>query len=177
MARKGEILHQEEASEDVPVWDEVRLLDIFISAGHDYWGKRGEGRMQHGITRVEEVECVAGKGLKGDRYFGYKPDFKGQVTFFDAEVFEEVRAHFKLPKLPASVFRRNLIVQGADLTKWLGKRFVFQGIEFEGAQECKPCEWMSRVIADGAEEFLKPRFRGGLRAKIRTSGVLRVVAG
>jgi hypothetical protein len=158
-----------------PPWD-AELLQIFISAGHDYWGRQGEGRLQNGITELKEIECVAGMGLRGDRYFGYKPDFKGQVTFFDFAVVEEVRHHFKLPKLPASVFRRNLIVRGVDLQEWGKRRFTFQGIEFEGSQECKPCHWMDRVIADGGEEFLKGKFRGGLRAKILTSGILHVGA-
>lgn len=154
-------------------WD-IKLVKIYISGGHDYWGKQGEGRLQSGINDVQEVECVAGKGLLGDRYFGYRPDFKGQVTFFSAETFEEVKRIFKLPKLPSSVFRRNLVVQGVNLRDWLGKRFLFQGVEFEGSQECKPCHWMDRVIADGAEDYLKGEFRGGLRAKIITSGKLRI---
>lgn len=158
---------------DLPTWD-ARLLKIYISPGHDYWGKQGEGRLQHGIQEVREVECVAGQGLRGDRYFYKKTGHKGQVTFFDAAVVEEVRREFKLPKLPASVFRRNLIVQGAQLGDWRGKRFLFQGIEFEGTQECKPCHWMDRVIAEGAEAFLKSHYRGGLRAMIRTPGILRV---
>ncbi|TDU66471.1 hypothetical protein EI77_03566 [Prosthecobacter fusiformis] len=158
---------------EVPVWT-GDLVHIYISGGHDYWGRQGEGRMQSGITEVREIECVAGMGLRGDRYFGFRPDFKGQVTFFDAAVVEEIRRIFKLPKLPASVFRRNLIVRGMPLKTGLGKRFIFQGIEFEGSQECKPCQWMDRVIADGAEAFMKGEFRGGLRAKIRSSGVLRV---
>lgn len=153
----------------------ARLHFIFVSPGHDYWGKQGEGRLQNGIQSLREVECVAGKGLRGDRYFGYRPDFKGQVTFFSQEIVEEARGHFKLPKLPASVFRRNLIVEGADLSQWMGKRFIFQGVEFEGAQECKPCDWMNRVIAPGGEDFLKGKFRGGLRAKVISSGTLRVV--
>lgn len=157
----------------LPVWP-AELRHIFISPGHDYWGKRGEGRLQHGITELREIECVAGSGLRGDRYFAYRPDFKGQVTFFDMNVVEDVRYQFKLPQLPASVFRRNLIVQGVDLSEWLGKRFMFQGVEFEGCQECKPCHWMDRVVDEGTEQFLKKDFRGGLRAKIRTSGVLRV---
>lgn len=158
---------------ELPLWD-GRLLHIFISPGHDYWGRHGEGRMRHGISDLLEVECVAGKGLRGDRYFNVRPDAKGQVTFFDMRVVEEVRTRFKLSKLPASVFRRNLVVRGPNLADWKGKRFVFQGIEFEGSQECRPCEWMDRVIAPGAEEFLKANFRGGLRAKVRTSGTLRV---
>ena len=152
---------------------QAQLVAIYISPGHDYWGKHGEGRLQNGILSPDQVECVAGKGLCGDRYFDHRPDYKGQVTFFSAEVVDEVREHFKLARLPASVFRRNLIVRGVDLGKWLGKRFRFQGIEFEGGQECRPCHWMDRVIAPGGEQFLKAKFRGGLRAKILTSGMLR----
>lgn len=156
-----------------PEW-QAELRHIYISAGHDYWGRQGEGRMRHGVTEMKEVECVAGRGLRGDRYFDYRTDFKGQITFFDEAVVENLRQMFKLPKLPASVFRRNIIVRGVELGEWLGKRFRFQGIEFEGSQECKPCQWMDRVVEPGTLDFMKQKFRGGLRAKIVTSGVLRV---
>ncbi|MES2657960.1 MAG: MOSC domain-containing protein [Verrucomicrobiota bacterium] len=158
---------------DPPAW-QAELVAIYISPGHDYWGKHGEGRLQNGILTPKEVECVAGQGLRGDRYFSYRRDYKGQVTFFSAEVVDEVREHFQLRKLPASVFRRNLIVRGVNLAEWMGKRFRFQGVEFEGAQECRPCHWMDRVIAPGGEDFLKSGFRGGLRAKVISSGFLRV---
>lgn len=100
--------------------------------------------------------------------------FQRQATFFDEAVVEDFRAMFKLPKLPASVFRRNFIVRGVDLGAWLGKRFRFQGVEFEGAQECKPCHRMDRVVEPGTLDFMKQNFRGGLRVKIVTSGGLRV---
>ena len=149
------------------------LHHIYISKGHDYWGRQGEGRLQNGITELEEVDCVAGMGLRGDRYFGYRPDFKGQVTFFDLATVVAIREKFSLPKLPASVFRRNLVVSGVDLKSWKGEKFSFQGIEFEGAQECKPCHWMDRVVSEGTEEFMRAEFRGGLRAKILSNGILR----
>ncbi len=153
---------------------EAELKHIFTSPGHDYWGRKGEGRLQNGTRELKEVECVAGQGLVGDRYFGYRKDFKGQVTFFDMAVVEAVRETFNLPRLPASVFRRNLVVAGVDLQEWLGRRFVFQGIEFEGSQECRPCHWMDRVVDAGAESFLKKNFGGGLRAKILSTGTLSV---
>jgi len=157
----------------LPVW-QGRLVHIYISSGHDYWGKQGEGRLQSGVEEVISVECVADMGLRGDRYFNKRPGYKGQVTFFDAAVVEEMRQKFKLPKLPASVFRRNLVVEGISLQEWLGVCFVFQGIESEGTQECKPCDWMSRVVASGAEEFMRSDFRGGLRARVLSSGTLHV---
>src|SRR3954469_17488380 len=118
-----------------PDW-QAELRHIFISAGHDYWGPQGEGRLQNGINSPAEIECVAGMGLRGDRYFGHRPGYAGEVTFFDVAVVDEVRRLFRVPKLPASVFRRNLIVAGVDLAAWDGRRFRFQGVEFEGSEEC-----------------------------------------
>lgn len=155
----------------------ARLVEIVISPGHDYWGRQGEGRLQSGVILCSEVECVAGKGLRGDRYFDYRKNFKGQVTFFDYAVYERIKAEFKLPKLPVSVFRRNLVVAGADLKSLIGKHFWFQDICFEGSQECRPCHWMDRAVTDGVEDFLRPEARGGLRAKVLTSGRLRLDSG
>lgn len=157
----------------LPEWD-AELLEIWISPGNDFRGHHGMPRGNHGITGVTQIECVAGMGLRGDRYFGYKPDFKGQVTFIDADAIDAIRREFGNPELSSSEFRRNLVVRGADLSAWVGKRFRFQGIEFEGSEECKPCYWMDEAVAPGTEEFLKKEFQGGLRARIVTDGVLRV---
>ncbi len=161
------------AGEGIPEW-RAELLEIWISEGNDFRGRHELGRLDHGIRSVSEVECVAGMGLRGDRYFGYKPDFKGQVTFFDADAVQAVRDRFSQPELSSSLFRRNLIVRGVDLAEWVGKRFSFQGVEFEASEECKPCYWMDEAVAPGVEEFLKKNFRGGLRARILSDGVLAV---
>jgi molybdopterin synthase catalytic subunit len=158
--------------EDIPEW-RADLMEIWISPGNDFRGHHGMPRGQHGIQSLSEVECVAGMGLKGDRYFGYKPDFKGQVTFLDADAVDAVRSHFNRPDLSSGEFRRNLVVRGVELSQWVGKRFLFQGVVFEGSEECKPCYWMDDAVASGTEEFLKARFRGGLRARILSDGMLR----
>lgn len=176
---------------DAPLEPALELVGIFISAGHDYWGRQGEGRMQHGIDSVDEVACEAARGLVGDRY--HRTDAPGrdgrgrrdQVTFFDEAVYRAVRERFRLKRLPPTVFRRNLLVRGhgadgadgadgAGLDALLGRRFVVQGVMFEGSQECRPCEWMDRTIAPGARAFLDDHFRGGLRARILSGGELRV---
>lgn len=158
----------------IPEWS-AELLEIWISPGHDFRGHFGGPRGDHGIESAPEVECVAGMGLRGDRYFGHKEDFKGQVTFFDAAAIQAARDHFAMPDLSGAVFRRNLIVRGVDLPAWVGKRFRFQGVEFEGSEECRPCHWMDQAVAPGAEEFLKAHGRGGLRARILSDGTLRTV--
>ena len=69
------------------------------------------------------------------------------------------------------LFRRNIITQGADLNVLIGKEFEIQGVHFRGREECKPCYWMDRAFAPGAEALLKGH--GGLRAMILTDGVLK----
>ena len=61
----------------------TRILGIFISPGHDFKGRHGKSRLNHGNESVNSVECLAGRGLLGDRFLDYKENFKGQVTFFD----------------------------------------------------------------------------------------------
>jgi molybdopterin synthase catalytic subunit len=157
----------------IPEW-QAQLLEIWISEGNDFRGRHEKGRLDHPSRSVSEIECVAGMGLRGDRYFGYKPDFKGQVTFLDAAAVQALREHFSLPALSCSVFRRNLIVEGIDLAAWVGKRFRFQGIDFEASEECKPCYWMDEAVTPGSEDFLKANCRGGLRARILSDGILSV---
>lgn len=150
------------------------LEHVFISSGHAYWGKRDAAVEPHAIHEILEVQCLAGKGLEGDRYSTGRAGRLGQVTFFEAEVVESIRERFSLAELSATVFRRNLIVRGVRLRALLGRRFAFGGVEFEGTQECKPCVWMDRAVADGAQAFMREAFRGGLRARVLTDGVLRV---
>ena len=123
---------------------------------------------------VAEIECVAGQGIKGDRFFGFKENYKGQITFFAQEVFEALCAELKLSGKSPGVTRRNVIVAGADLNALIGKEFEIQGVKFCGVAECSPCHWMDQAFAPGAEKFLQNR--GGLRAQILTNGTLRVDA-
>lgn len=145
---------------------------IYISPGHNYFGHHGQQPGGHAMNAVAQVECVAGKGLMGDRFFGHKDDYKGQVTFFATEVHEDLCRMLDVRGRDPSVFRRNVLTRGVDLNTLIGKTFTVQGVEFEGVAECSPCYWMEQAFGPGAEAALKNR--GGLRARILTDGVLRV---
>ncbi len=84
-----------------------QVREIIVSLGHDYWVKRGELPLQHGATSVTSVDCLAGRGLRGDRYARKRSEHKAQVTFIAWHSIQEVRSRFNLPDLPATVFRRN----------------------------------------------------------------------
>lgn len=143
---------------------------LYFSPGHNFFGHHGRDPGQNPLHEVSELECVAGRGVRGDRFFDYKADYKGQITFLSSEVFDEVCRALAAGSKSPGVARRNVVTAGVDLNSLIGKRFTVQGIEFEGMCECSPCYWMDRAIAPGAEKALQGR--GGLRARILSSGVL-----
>lgn len=149
----------------------IRVEHLFISPGHNFFGHHGGPAGEHEIVAVGAVECVAGRGLRGDRFFEYKPDYKGQITFFAMEVFEALREAVGRPGTPPAAVRRNAFTRGVDLNELVGREFEVQGVRFLGMEECKPCYWMDGAIGPGAEVWL--RGRGGLRAIILKDGWLR----
>jgi len=149
----------------------IRIEHLFISPGHNFFGHHGQPPGEHPGRAVEQVECVAGRGLRGDRFFDYRENYQGQITFFAMEVFDALRQELNLPNAQPQATRRNVFTRGADLNALTGTEFEIQGIRFEGVCECKPCDWMNSALGPCAEEWLKGR--GGLRARILTDGVLR----
>ena len=149
----------------------MQILHLYISPEHNYFGHHGQPPGQAPMIEVDSVECVAGKGLTGDRFFDFKEDYKGQVTFFAHEEYERLCAQFQITNVPPSIFRRNIITRGADLNALIGREFEVQGVRFLGTQESAPCHWMNQAFAEGAEAAMKGH--GGLRARILSNGVLR----
>lgn len=148
----------------------MELLRIYVSDGHAYVGRHGQPSAPYAMRAVDRIECVAGCGLRGDRFFGYKPDYKGQVTLFSAAVFAALRGAFPGRELDPAALRRNLLVAGQDLNALIGQEFELQGVRLLGVEECRPCYWMDQAIGPGAEDWL--RGRGGLRCRVLGSGWL-----
>jgi len=152
----------------------VEICHLYISPGHNFFGHHGREPDNYPTIEVPSVECVAGHGIRGDRFFDYRSDYKGQVTFFSLEVFDELRQTLPDREVSTALVRRNVVVRGIELNQLIGEEFEVQGVRFQGTGECKPCYWMDRAIAPGTEEFLKGR--GGLRARILNDGYLTSTA-
>jgi MOSC domain-containing protein YiiM len=148
------------------------IQQIFISAGHNYFGHHGRAAGEYPLVERQRVECVAGRGIRGDRFFDYRENYRGQITFFAREIFDALCAAFPHVVKPASVLRRNVIVAGCDLNELIGEEFELQGVGFRGMSECRPCYWMDEAFAPSAEAWL--RGNGGLRAQIISDGLLQV---
>lgn len=149
---------------------------IFISLGHNYFGHHGRPAGKNPIVAVDEIECIAGRGIRGDRFFDWKPDYKGQITFYQWEDLVRMWDELGVPperRDPAAT-RRNVIIENLDIYSLINTEFELQGVRFFGTEECQPCYWMNGAIHPKAEDWM--RGRGGLRAKILTDGTLRCVS-
>jgi MOSC domain-containing protein YiiM len=149
----------------------VEICHLYISPGHNFVGHHGREPDEYPVIEVPMIECVAGRGIRGDRYFDFKEDYKGQITFFSLEVFDELCRALQLQDCSPGLVRRNVFTRDVDLNELIGQDFEIQGVRFHGTAECSPCYWVDRAIAPGAEKFLNGR--GGLRARILNDGKLR----
>lgn len=154
----------------------VDLVEILISPGHDYWVRKGMPHYQHGSQSVNRATLVAGRGISGDRYFYKAAGHRGQVTLIDWQAIQELAAKFPGYEMcggwSAATLRRNLVVRGLTLESLVDARFTIGPVRFVGTQECRPCQWMDRMIGRGAKAFLAGCFRGGLRARVEIGGEL-----
>lgn len=123
-----------------------------------------------------DVELRAGRGVVGDRYFDGIGTFSAsekhgqQLTLIEAEVLEALRGDH-LDLTPADA-RRNVVTRGIDLNALVGAEFQIGAAHCIGRRLCEPCSHLQRLTGVA---LLRPLVhRGGLRADVLTSGVVRV---
>ena len=148
------------------------IRQIFISPGHNYFGHHGQPPDDYPLVEQQRIECVAGHGIRGDRFYDYRENYVGQITFFSADVFEELGRAFGMNDKSPGILRRNVIVSGIDLNSLVGVDFEIQGVQFRGTKHCKPCYWLDQAFAPGTEKWLAGK--GGLRAQILSDGFVEV---
>lgn len=122
------------------------------------------------LSRVEEVEALAGRGLAGDRYAAGRGTFSGpgrgyELTLVEAEVLDEI-------ELSWEEARRNIVTRGISLNGLVGRRFRIGSVECIGRRLAEPCAHLEKLARP---RLLRPLVhRGGLRADIVKGGVIRV---
>jgi hypothetical protein len=129
------------------------------------------------VRAVPEATAVAGRGLLGDRYERGAGTFSDwprdhELTLVEAEVIEDLARHHDIHLAPGE-HRRNVTTRGVRLNDLVGRRFrLGADVECEGTRLCEPCDHLEAVTA-------RPNLcrlmagRGGLRARIVTSGTIR----
>lgn len=127
----------------------------------------------------EGVEAVAGKGLRGDRYFADEGTFSTEdetrtrdVTLIEAEALEQAEQRYGVEFEPG-VHRRNVTVRDVGLNHLVGERFRVGDAVLEGDELCEPCSYLERTLEQaGVEDALV--HRGGLRCAVLEGGEIAV---
>lgn len=145
-----------------------QLVGIYVAAVKDA-----------ALMGYRKVSVRAGKGIEGDRYFSTtgknRSSYQGQpdweITLIEAEVIDAFNQRTG-NKFHHSEFRRNLITRNIRLNDLVGKVFQIGDISFYGVQLCEPCAKLQKRL--GVRILPDLVNQGGLRAQIRSNGMLSV---
>ena len=123
------------------------------------------------IEKVKSIEVVAGKGIKGDRYFHDVTEKRKQLTLIESEKIDYYNKTFNT-NFTYLEFRRNLVTQNIQLNDLIGKTLIIGEIKIKAHDLCKPCKPLQEKLGKDniIKEFLR---RGGLRCEILNSGTIK----
>jgi ADP-ribose pyrophosphatase YjhB (NUDIX family) len=121
------------------------------------------------MARAVEAEAVAGGGLRGDRYAdgaGYWRDARvsRDLTLVEGEVVDGIAAPGEL--------RRNVTTRDVQLNRLVDTTFWVGDVLCRGTELCEPCLHLEELT--GKRLLRELVHRGGLRARILSSGLLRI---
>lgn len=162
----------------------LEIVQLLVAPSHAYFGRSADGPADVPTLFPESVEVVEGKGIRGDRFFGVRAHTEAAVSFLAIEAWEAATtAAIGAPREgehgAVSVARRNIVTRGLELDPLRGEDFAVDTgdgpVRFRGGRPAHPCAWMDRMVVDGTRKALIGR--GGLRAGVLGSGVLRVGPG
>lgn len=127
------------------------------------------------MVRSEEVETVAGCGIRGDRYCegtGFWAHYGDvcQVTLISGEDLDYIRDETGI-KVQDGEHRRNIITRGIDLSKLRRRRFRVGEALLEFDRSRPPCKHVQDLTEPGMTRAL--RNRGGICARVIESGRIR----
>jgi MOSC domain-containing protein YiiM len=125
------------------------------------------------MQSLTSVDAAANEGLRGDRYIEskHRPSADYQVTLIELEnieAFTRATGLALFPEMP----RRNIVTCGVRLNDLCGRRFVVGKAVFEGLELCEPCGLFAQSTYREVLKFFVRR--GGLRARIISSGQIRI---
>jgi hypothetical protein len=152
-----------------PILESVRTRPTWSGVLQKIHLARGAGEP---IVTLDEVEAVAGRGLRGDRYFGvFNEEEATNITLIAQEDLDAIKRDYDFP-ITAEQTRRNLLTVGVPLSHLIGKRFSIGEVVLEGVEICEPCKGLAEFSGYGNPIISAMLHRGGLRANIIKGGVI-----
>ena len=121
---------------------------------------------------VNQATLEKGKGIVNDRYYGNFKEKKEQVTLISLEEINNFNNQIKR-SIDAKDFRRNIIVSGLNLNKFINKKIKINEVTLKIHEICQPCKYLQdRLKIPGLVKMLINK--SGVRAEILSSGSLAV---
>lgn len=133
------------------------------------------------MEALAEAQCVAGRGIVGDRYFNGtgtyspKPDTR-EVTLIEQEALDALERNDPPLqggpiRLAPADHRRNLTVRGVPLNHLVGRRFRVGTVILRGGRLNFPCKYLEELL--GLPVYLPLYNRSGLNCGIEVGGTIR----
>jgi len=130
------------------------------------------------ITGVDQVEAVAGIGLKGDRNYSAqlnRPPEKRkpekELTLVQQESVDMLNETGDFGTIHPGDLRRNVVTSGVNLNNLTGEVFSVGNVKAKGIELCEPCRHLEKMTG---KKIMKPLVhKAGLRAQIIEGGVIK----
>jgi MOSC domain-containing protein YiiM len=134
-------------------------------------------RMSAPMKKVEQFSALAGRGIKGDRYFlgtgtySKKPEPGRQVTLIKSEILESLKDEFNITVKPEEC-RRNVITEGIEINDLIGGEFFVGTVRLRAHRLTQPCFYLENLL-DQPGLYKELWDNGGISCEILTDGVIK----
>ena len=121
---------------------------------------------------INQAFLEKNKGIVNDRYYNHYKNKKEQVTLINLEEIDTFNQ--KIGKnLDYKDFRRNIIISGINLCKYINRNIIIQNAVLKIHEICQPCNYLQKKL--GVPDLVKMLLnKSGVRAEILSSGFISV---
>ena len=122
---------------------------------------------------VADAYLESGMGIVGDRYYNNFKYPREQVTLIEEEIIQNFEKKID-KKIDSKDFRRNIITEGIELTKFINKKIkIGDEVVLKIYEICQPCLYLQKKLdIENLVELLVDK--SGIRTEILTSGTIKV---
>ena len=126
----------------------------------------------HKTSYINQAFLEKDKGIINDRYYNNYKNKKEQVTLINLEEIDTFNKNIG-ENLDYKDFRRNIIISGINLSKYINKKIIIQNVVLKIHELCQPCNYLQKKL--GVPNLVKMLVnKSGVRAEIITTGFISV---
>lgn len=125
---------------------------------------------------VDSVQLKQGRGIVGDRFFGFRRSHPGRnLTLIEYESIQEFN-RLNNQNVPFAAAGRNIVTRDIRINDLIGKHFLLGNTLCLGVEPCEPCRILARNFACNAlpHDFIinAMRDKSGIRAQVLADGII-----